>query len=407
MLCLLILCSCHNRKTLSSEISQNLSSYPYTIDINEGLKNQTELKLSDIADSIKYIILSKEKAVAINFIFYIAITDSNIIASVSQSPFMRFDLNGKFLDFIGQFGRGPTEYLPGSKFAIDPVSKEIIVYRNFLHDYVSFDPDGKFIGKHPLKISNNIESFVCLSPSIFAFFQVYDGRELFSENVRKNMILLGLFSQNGTRLSVIDHPAKNIPSDFIPTRYIPGSPVDRNTYFNNEVVTPCYENTVYKINSDSIYTGFQIDWGNLPVPKTFEEKYYIQSGNNLFAQISGRFFETTTNAFFTLNNKGTNYVYEYSKVSNQSRSMPSQDGNKSGFINDIDGGPGFFPFWTNRKGDVWIDFIEAIDLKTQYTNDLNKESGTFIPANREKFLDLVRSIQPDDNPILRLVYLKK
>ena len=89
------------------------------------------------------------------------------------------------------------------------------------------------------------------------------------------MILLGLFSQDGSRLSVINHPAKNIPSDFIPTKYIPGPPVGRNTYFNNEVVSTCYENTVFKINLDSIYTGFLIDWGNLPIPKTFEEKYYL------------------------------------------------------------------------------------------------------------------------------------
>ena len=386
--------------------SEYLTLYPYTIDVNEGLKNQSDLKLSDIADSIKYVILSKDKTVVINFIFFIALTDNNIIASLSQTPFMRFDLNGNFLDTIGLFGRGPTEYMPGSKFAIDPVSKEIIVYRNFLHDFVRFDSNGKFIYKHPLKISNSIESFECLSPSVFALFPVYDGRELTNDNVRNDMILLGLFNKDGSRLSVINHPAKNIPSDFVPTKYVYGSPVNRNTYFNNEVVTPCYEDAVYKINTDSIYVGFRIDWGNLPVPKTFEEKYYIQSGKTSFAQTRGRFFETTTHAFFTLNYEETNYLMEYSKLSGHSRSMTLSD-SRDGFINDLDGGPGFIPFWTNIKGDIWIDFIEAIDLKSLFKNDLIKESGTNKPKNKRNFLDLVKNVQPDDNPILRLVYLKK
>jgi len=171
--------------------------------------------------------------------------------------------------------------------------------------------------------------------------------------------------------------------------------------------TPSYENTVYKINPDSIYIGFKIDWGNLPVPKTFEEKYYLQSGKNSFAQIRGRFFETADYAFFTMNYKEANYIYEYSKVSGQSRSMRSSEGSKVGFINDFDGGPGFFPFWTNRKGDIWIDFIEAIDLKSKDSNDLFKESGTARPNNRDRFLDFIKNIQPDDNPILRFVYLKK
>ncbi len=44
--------------------------------------------------------------------------------------------------------------------------------------------------------------------------------------------------------------------------------------------------------------------------------------------------------------------------------MILSDDARDGFINDLDGGPGFIPFWTNIKGDIWIDFIEAIDLKS-------------------------------------------
>ena len=84
ILSLLIVSSCNDRKPKSEK---NILQYPFLIDINDGLKNQSDIKLSDIADSIKYIILSKDKSIVINYIFNIALTDSNIIAHVSQSPF--------------------------------------------------------------------------------------------------------------------------------------------------------------------------------------------------------------------------------------------------------------------------------------------------------------------------------
>ena len=51
--------------------------------------------------------------------------------------------------------------------------------------------------------------------------------------------------------------------------------------------------------------------------------------------------------------------------------LPGQG--KAGFINDIDGGQPFFPLWTNRKGDVWIDFDQAINFREQLTGNKQKE----------------------------------
>src|SRR5512136_1385425 len=92
LLCCFVISACNNKKTIIIENDEITPPYPFTINIYEGLKNQTEIKLSDIADSIKYIILSREKKVAVNFVFYVSLTDSSIIAEVSQCPFLRFNL---------------------------------------------------------------------------------------------------------------------------------------------------------------------------------------------------------------------------------------------------------------------------------------------------------------------------
>ncbi|MFZ2338447.1 MAG: 6-bladed beta-propeller [Bacteroidales bacterium] len=408
-LCFLLTFSCRNEKNITAESSELIPPYPLTINVNEGLKNKTTLRLSEVADSIRYVILSEERDVAVNFVFEVALTDSAIITSVSQCPFLIFDLNGKFIDTIGRIGRGPHEYMPGSKFSVDPASGDIIVNRNFLHDFISFDLNGGFIDNDIPELSGSIESFVCLPGSRLALFPAYDGRELLDDNIRKSMILMGLFDKDGNKLSGISHPAQNIPSDFVASRFITGSPVNRNTYFKNEIVTPCYENSVYKINSDSIYTGFKINWDKLAIPETFEEKYYLRSSSARypFAEIRGKFIETPGNAFFILANDGTNYLMEYDKLSGLASSMSFAEDDKAGFINDLDGGHRFFPFWTNREGDIWIDFVEAPDLKTQYTDDFLKDNDAVNPGSREKLIDFIKKLQSDDNPVLRMVYLKK
>lgn len=400
--------SCGNNPSVNEEGPDHIFSYPATIRPAEGLKNQVRIKLSEVADSIRYVILSPDKTVAVNFVFEVELTDSAIITHVSQCPFLIFDLNGRFLDTIGAFGRGPHEYMPGSKFSYAPVTREIIVTRNFLHDYVRFDSRGRFVDKHPLEFTGNVESLISLSGNRLALFPVYDGREVLEDNIRNSMILMGIFDQTGNILSEISHPARNIPSDFDASRFITGTPVSRNTFFNNEVVTPCYDNTVYKINSDSIYPGFRIDWEELPVAKTFEDRFYIRSRSTSypFAEIRGKFIETGTHAFFILKFKETNYLIVYDKIKGLTGSIPFTGDNRVGLVNDLDGGQPFYPAWTNREGDIWIDFIEAIDLRSELTETFVNENEIVDQRNNAKRISFLNNLQPDDNPVLRIVYLK-
>lgn len=401
--------SCKDQKSQTTRIDAEVKPYPHTINIKEGLENPIELKLSDIADSVKYVILSKEKEVVINMVFYIALSDSNIIAHVSQSPFLRFDLNGKFINTIGKIGRGPGEYQSGSSFTIGLNSNLLYIKRNFQYDFAYYNLSGNYIGKLPFKFYTSVQAFEGLSDSRFAIFPAYDRQEIKNNaSIRQNMILFGLFDRNGNKLIGINHPAKNIPSDFEPSKFIMAPPVNTNTYFNDEIVTMNYENSIYKINSDTVYTGFKIEWGDLPIPKTFEDKYYIQSvSGKVFARITGKFIETSKNTYFVLNDGKNRYIIEYNKYSGKTRSMLMKDQRKNGFINDLDGGQIFFPFWTNRKGDIWIDFIDAYDMKLAYTDDLLKNSKAINSENKTKLTNFIKDLKIDDNPVLRLVYLKK
>jgi hypothetical protein len=85
--------------------------------------------------------------------------------------------------------------------------------------------------------------------------------------------------------------------------------------------------------------------------------------------------------------------------------LPGQ--NKAGFVNDLDGGQQYFPIWTNREGDIWIDFVEAIDMKSRPAVDFSGVNATIDTIKKQKLLNFVGGLQPDDNPVLRIVYLKQ
>ena len=106
ILYMLILVSCTNQRTNIKSDFELVKPYPHIINMTEGLKNSKQLKLSDIADSIKYIVLSKNKDVLIGSFRRLQMADNDIYIN-SDNLVMRFDLSGNFLNSFGNIGRGP------------------------------------------------------------------------------------------------------------------------------------------------------------------------------------------------------------------------------------------------------------------------------------------------------------
>ncbi|MCJ7448214.1 MAG: 6-bladed beta-propeller [Bacteroidales bacterium] len=399
---ILMLIACTNQKNNKNVDPQLVKPYPHIININEGFKNSTEITLSSIADSIKYIVLSKEKDILIKNFPVLQMTDSAYFISPG-GHFYRFDLTGKLLNSIGQIGRGPTEYMPGSSFTINPSSNKTYVNRNYLHDYISFNPSGNFIEKLSILDADNIWEFVCLSDSIFMFTFQFWGRYMGAKTTEE-MILCGLFDINGDKIQVIEHPAnKNAPLSIDYSKFAAGPP--NYSFFNNEIVLNYLTDTVYKINNNSIYPGFIFFWDNIPHRQTFEELYYIQTEPIKKTSRIRYFFETPGKAYFGVAYLDKYYLFEYDKYTGLTKSMLT-DENNFGLINDLDGGANYYPKWTNRKGDIWIVYDDAYNFKKTHNEDLLLKSDTVYPNRKENLRQFLNTLNIDDNPVLKVVYLK-
>lgn len=398
------LISCTNQKTNNKDNPENVKPYPHIINMSEGLKNATQLKLSDIADSIKYIVLSKNKEILIGSFRRLQMTDSDIYIN-SDNLVMRFDLSGKFLNSFGRIGRGPEEYLPGSVYTTTPKNDKVLILRSMMYNYLSFKPNGDYIGIKNLSHSRNLFDFVNISDSVFLFTFYFVGTFM-NEDVFKSMsCTAGLFDQDGKPIKIIEHPLKNSTTSKTEMKRIV-SMAPTFTFFDNRVVLSPKGDTIYKIDKNSILPSFIFNWGSLPHKQSLEDLYYRQTESTKKVINYSTVFETSTKAYFRGSNISGYFIFEYDKITSVNRSM-IVDNDNLGLINDLDGGANYFPYWTNREGDIWIVDDDAYNFKKKHSEEFLSKSVAVYPDMKEQLRTFLNDLKVDDNPVLKIVYLKK
>ena len=396
---------CTNKKTAWNTDMDAVKPYPHVIDMNEGFNNPAEIKLSEIADSIKYVVLSKDKQEVIGDIGKIQMADGHIyLRRSSDGLIMRFDMTGKFLNAFGNIGRGPMEYLPGSVFTTTPDDDRIIVFRGAMDSYLVFESDGNYLKTIDFPVSRALFDFRSLPDSVFLCTFYYIGsfmKDYFTDFINSSA---GLFDLKGNPIRLIDHPLKN--SDI--SEADAGNVVSMApsfTFFDNRIVLMPPGDTIYEIDSQSIFKGYIINWGSMPHKQSIEDYFFRQSGASNKASIWGLILETYDRTFLRVARGTENYIFEYNKISGSTRSM-AVDADK-GFINDLDGGDGYFPYYSNRSGDIWLIDEDAFSFKEKNSKESSDKAEAKYPEMKERLKTFVDDLNQDDNPVLRIVYLKK
>ncbi len=396
-----LLASCINQK--SDDDNKQVKPYPHIINMREGFQNRTDLKLSDIADSIRYVVLSKNKEVLIGSVRSIQLTDNNIYLK-SDNQVMRFDYSGNFINSFGSIGRGPQEYLPGSIYTTTPKDEKLLIHRSAMYTYLLFKPDGSYLETKEFPIPSTLYDLTCISDSVLLCTFFYIGN-IMKDDIENSIDLsAGLFDMHGNQIKVIEHPLNNISISSTKTREIV-SMAPSFTYFDNRVVLAPEGDTIYEIDNNSITKGFIIEWGQIPHKQSIEEYYFRPTKSNTVSNYMP-LLETSTKAFFRGKRTNEFYIFEYDKISGISRSMTVNQDNM-GFINDLDGGEYFYPSCTNRDGNIWIECVDAFSFKEKHSYEFLSRSVGLNPGMKERLLSFRDSLKQDDNPILKIVYLKK
>lgn len=392
-------------------------TYPYTLDLNAGINNLEVFKLSQIADSIAFIPLETNSDVLISGAGSIHIDQENIIlrSSIGQtkSYIFRFDRQGNFLNTIGTIGRGPGEYL-SSTSSVNSDKKKVVVFRFYTSkDFILFDYDGNFKGKLPIPlqtaskfvITNNDEIVVQPYGSFISGYKTFD----------EKLTMYAAYDSTGIILDSIPSPFLEKVHTLTNGTFISSqSGISDFTFYNGRPLMAAQNHdTSYVLMEGSLRPAFILNRGELS--PDYYQRYQIPPQNTHFLGGYSKYFETPLFVFRHLEMEGTRYVFRYDKITTEVNCAKFESIAKSngiyfydnfGFIDDLSGGPHFYPVDTNKEGDIWIFSISAMEFKRKYGMEQQVADGESIPPFSKERLEVANKIKDDDNPVIILVFLK-
>jgi hypothetical protein len=146
-----------SRSSQSSDNEARNVSPTYKVNIEGAIFNNQHLLLSSIGHTIEYIPLQTLKDVFLKRIDKIAITDSFFFISDSRI-LLRFTRDGKFLNQIGANGRGPGEYPYIYDISADYQNQHIYILTAGIQKVLAYDFYGNFL--RSFKAPGNTMQFI-------------------------------------------------------------------------------------------------------------------------------------------------------------------------------------------------------------------------------------------------------
>ena len=360
------------------------------IDITMGLKAKNEaFRLSRIAERIEYIFLETKEECLINNIDKIMIDDDQVFI-FNKKQFFIFYTSGLFKRSIGNFGRGPGEYLRIMDFTINTDDNEIYIYDSDQKKVIVYDYEGNLIFE--IKVEGYPTCITCYNNKFLYFSYVrpdFVGNDNYGISVYtlKGELLKKVFNRNEERFD------PGIASTFL-TRLNHYS--DTLTYWEINL------DIIYKIiDNDQIIPRYQIYYESISDNKdmgkieknTFRYSYFIETENYMFF-LKGIYNNNIKHILYDKNSKISYSPYYESKNKNFSLN--------AGFINDIDGGYPFLPYDAITDGRLY-----SVIYLYEYKIKKALEKGKFENSMENNlFADKLINSKIIDNPAIMIVTLK-
>lgn len=344
-----------------------------TLDIETCFKEEKEMNLSEIADTIEFLELKTPKEIVISNIANIIQADDFWLIYTHKGIY-KFTRTGDFIKQIGRKGQGPDEYIHVLGIDIDPVQKEII--QADLRSVLFYDYDGNFLRK--VTINDNLFN-IALSDSVLwtcglcTFVDKYMASGL---------------SLDGDTLVALPNPAyentKNTDNFYVSDLYDfrEVSRVGKELYFQ----TRTSQDTVYRVSGIKCEPALLFDMGKYKLPMEYERWYSIKDfereGSNYWRvsrmDEDNRFYYLTAMRHKATNEKrGHKDDVKYIVYDKRAERGFVTEGPK--LTDDILGGPNFWPRWTTD--DYYITTVEWFEL-AQWVNE---GKHALSPSLRKQF----------------------
>lgn len=366
--------------------SKKLKTEPeYTIDLYSAFKNTKVYQLSLITEKIEYIPLEKTDKCLLGEHVKSFYFDEEFIFVFDFEKCYRFTRKGKFVNTIGKKGRGPGEYNRPMSIAID--TKQKLIYFQDRGRLLKYNYNGDFIKEYQIGVTTS--KILQYNENIFLV-----NRMMYSYAKPGSRFSIYFFSEIEEKLIArFECPKKDkIPFAIdTPTMY---------NYGGNTFVKDFWENTVFKVENPQTMAPYAfLNTGKLKHRDKDDKSPFTgkkNKGDELV--ISVTFMSETERYIFISANKG---LFVFDKTNGKTYCSEYQKNGEKWYalMNDINGGPTFFannfPKY-HLTNNTLVTFNHAYEFF---------EEG--VDTNNHQIKELLKTLQPDDNPVLVLVKLKE
>lgn len=388
-LLLLLATSCHHGKNQQTGL--------VTIDIIPALNNVKEFRLSQLVDSIEYVKLETSPECLVSSASRV-IGKKYILLLNGQPPqVLLFDRSGKFTRLIGKIGKGPGEYTYPFIIDISPDEDQIIVYDLVQKLFLEYFMDGSFIASHKTPFGLD-EGPYYLDQHNIAFMQSPGSDSIHYPRV----VAMNLESGNQKALYFFNYKRNpNQKSGF----WL------QNNFFRTDdgiVFKDALCDTIYRLLSDfSVKPVYYLN--------SFTNKavYYSMTEQESDAISNVALSCFTPQFLFLIGNDKERFHMVYNSVTKETFSLPKinecrgEDDYSYGIINDLDGTAPFW-FWSgNIRNNTTSNQFQIVDLKELIKTDCFTKADLKTDRYRNHLKKLVDESSENDNPIIRIMHLRK
>ena len=164
--------------------------------------------------------------------------------------------------------------------------------------------------------------------------------------------------------------------------------------------------TVYKVSENQLSPKFYMNFGSIRLkqemltdPENLEKVMdsHLRSYNlSVIDDSWGIYFSWEQKTYLGFINPSNEQIVFASRV----------DTTINGLINDIDGGPGYFPVQVS-KDDEWLRPIQTLEFKSMFKNGQFDLPDIIDPEANKRLKEMTAALHENDNPVLMLVKKKR
>ncbi len=378
-----------------------------SINVADNIGKGFIMNISDIAESIEYIPLETNHSTVVGDINNIWYKNGMFIFNThrkSSGILSIYDSIGKYYNTLNRFGRGPDEY--SSVYSVDVYDRNLILLTGF--SIKEYTPEGRLLRTIPLEKSDIPAGFL-------GVLKLGDNQYFLATlpGFKKDHIYSGIIVDSlGKTIITFPYPESEKKIDKKRKGTVAGG---RPIFFSKEgvskIITGNNEYIIsYNKDLQSIDTIYKINLGKYNIT---DQNFKPKEGHNNQIFLRVPILESENFIFLTLNlstlahkpikiktSSGNDALLKtscalFDKRDNSFRLIDQPADYQIGFIDDIEGGPAFWPHYVSDD-DYMVSYINASEfIRHAKTNKVS-----------DKFKIIADGLEETDNPVILLVKLK-